>query len=142
MPAKNSSEWFCAVARLSELLKKLKPDLVLLPWRRDPHCDHRASYSLAKQAMQLHPLAMTLEYAIWLDEFGAPEDHPRANEAIRLELDVRLNVLAKKRAIAAHLTQTTRLIEDDPTGFLLSPKTITRLTGPVEYYWQDINAAH
>jgi hypothetical protein len=41
-----------------------------------------------------------------------------------------------------HLTQTTRLISDDPLGFLLSAETIARLTGPEEYYWQSTDAVH
>jgi LmbE family N-acetylglucosaminyl deacetylase len=63
-----------------------------------------------------------------------------SREAIRLELDIRSNLDAKKRAIAMHRTQTTRLIDDDPLGFILSAETIARLTGPTEYYWQSADA--
>jgi LmbE family N-acetylglucosaminyl deacetylase len=142
MPAASSNEWHRAVARLSNVLKKLKPELVVLPWRRDPHCDHRASHALAMQAMRLHPPATILEYAIWLDELGSNEDRPSSREATRLEVDIRSCLEAKKRAIAMHQTQTTRLINDDPSGFLLSSETIARLTGPKEYYWQNTDAIH
>jgi LmbE family N-acetylglucosaminyl deacetylase len=142
MPAVCSNDWTSAVARLSSVLKTFKPDLVLLPWRRDPHCDHRASHALAMQAMRLHQPATILEYTIWLDELGRDEDHPSPREATRFEVDIRTCLEAKKRAIAMHLTQTTRLISDDPLGFLLSAETIARLTGPEEYYWQSTDAVH
>jgi LmbE family N-acetylglucosaminyl deacetylase len=142
MPTPSSNEWYRAVTRLSSVLKTFKPDLALIPWRRDPHCDHRASHALAMQAMRLHPPTTILEYAIWLDELGNDEDRPSPREATRLELDIRSCLEAKKRAIAMHVTQTTRLISDDPFGFLLSAETIARLTGPEEYYWQSTDAVH
>jgi LmbE family N-acetylglucosaminyl deacetylase len=142
MPAERSRDWYRAVARLSDVLRRFKPHLVMLPWRRDPHCDHRASYVLAAHAMRLHPPTMTLEYAIWLDELGSDGDHPMSTEATRVELDIGSNIVAKKRAINMHHTQTTRLIDDDPSGFLLSPKTIARLTGPKEYYWRSADAIY
>jgi LmbE family N-acetylglucosaminyl deacetylase len=140
MPVMSTNDWYRAVSRLSGVLKELKPDLVVVPWRRDPHCDHRASYLLATHAMRLHPPARILEYAIWLDELGRDGDQPLSREAIRLELDIRSNLDAKRRAIAMHRTQTTRLIDDDPSGFILSAETIARLTGPTEYYWQSADA--
>jgi hypothetical protein len=49
-------------------------------------------------------------------------------------------VLANKRAaIAAHETQTTDLIADDPDGFRLTPQTIARLTQSTEVFWRPIN---
>jgi len=142
MPAVCSNDWASAVARLSSVLKTFKPDLVLLPWRRDPHCDHRASHALAMQAMRLQQPTKILEYTIWLYELGRDEYHPSPREATRFEVDIRMCLEAKKRAIAMHLTQTTRLISDDPFGFLLSAETIARLTGPEEYYWQSTDAVH
>ena len=43
---------------------------------------------------------------------------------------------AKRRALAAHVSQMTDLIDDDPTGFRLSPEFIERATGPVERYFE------
>src|ERR1700744_1071354 len=98
MPAEASSAWHCTVAQLSSIVKELKPDLVVLPWRRDPHCDHRASYRLAMQAMRVQPPLAVLEYAIWLDELGSEQDQPLPSEVVRLELDIRSSLDAKKRA--------------------------------------------
>jgi LmbE family N-acetylglucosaminyl deacetylase len=140
MPGPGTPAWDSAVAAVSDILQRFAPELVLLPWRRDPHCDHRASWLLSQHALRrasVHP--DTLEYAIWLDELGDVEDHPKPGEAQLIRLNVG-TVLANKHAgIAAHETQTTDLIADDPDGFRLKPQTIARLTQSTEVFWRPIN---
>ena len=141
MPTAHSADWQSAAARVAALVREFQPDLALLPWRRDPHCDHRASWALAQTAMlgtDTHPL--TLEYAIWLDELGMPGDHPRRDEAEAISFDVGAALSRKRAAIAAHATQTTALIDDDPAGFRLTPATIARLTQPTETFWRPLHA--
>ena len=75
--------------RSQELCDALEPGLVVLPWRRDPHCDHRASWSLGMDAMSAcNRSPDVLEYSIWLDELGEPDDHPEAGEMERISLAV------------------------------------------------------
>ena len=139
MPPCGSPANQSAQAAVVSLLADFRPDLVLMPWRRDPHCDHRDSWALLQQAMaEAGQRPQTLEYAIWLDELGDPEDHPRADEAERIHFDIRAAVAAKRAATAAHLSQTTALIGDDPTAFRLTTETIERLTGPAEVYWRPL----
>jgi LmbE family N-acetylglucosaminyl deacetylase len=136
MPEPDTPAWDVALRSLVTIIVEFQPDVALLPWRRDPHCDHRASWQLANSALHLariHPL--TLEYAIWLDEFGAPEDYPRPEEASRVVYDISGVLSAKQAAIAAHASQTTPLITDDPNGFRLTPATLDRLIRPTETYW-------
>jgi LmbE family N-acetylglucosaminyl deacetylase len=141
MPPRGSSVWQKAVTQVEEVLYQSHPDLLILPWRRDPHCDHRNSWSLMQDALsstQQRPRC--LEYAIWLSELGAAEDWPQVNEAEPVDVDV-TNALARKRhAIAAHRSQTTTLISDDPHGFRLTDASIARLSGHLERYWQTRNA--
>jgi LmbE family N-acetylglucosaminyl deacetylase len=139
MPAPDESAWRRAVAALSDVLRDFAPDLVILPWRRDPHCDHRASWLLAQHALKqafLHP--DVLEYAIWLDEFGKPEDQPRSSEAEVIRVHIGSVVEKKRAAIAEHLSQTTDLIADDPEGFRLTPQTVLRLTQSTEIYLRPL----
>lgn len=139
MPTPGSREHEAALARVARLLAGFPPDVVLLPWRRDPHRDHRDAHALVTAAMtQAGTDATTLEYAVWLDEFGEPEDRPRAEEVEALDVDISDVVDAKRRAVAAHLSQTTDLIADDPDAFRLSPETIARLTGPHERYLRPL----
>jgi LmbE family N-acetylglucosaminyl deacetylase len=143
MPSLHSPLWEIVKKRLSALVQAFLPDLALLPWRRDPHCDHRASWHLAWAAFQnakIFPL--TLEYAIWLDESGQSEDYPGNDEAEAVVIDVSRWLSAKRAAVAAHQTQTTGLIHDDPTGFRLTPGTIARLVQPTETFWWPLHAGY
>ena len=138
MPDPGSHEWRVTLGRVSKLIEAFAPDLLLLPWRRDPHCDHRASWQLLMEATARAAVKPeVLEYAIWLDELGTRDDFPRQGEMIRRIFDVSKVVAAKRLAVAQHLTQTTAMIDDDPNGFRLDATTIARLTGPTETYWQD-----
>ena len=129
MPSAKSTEWRAAVAATAEVVRAFRPDLALLPWRRDPHCDHRASWPLAQAAIRpTKAVPLCLEYAIWLEELGAARDYPRPGEAEQVAIDVSSELICKRAAIAAHRTQTTSLIDDDPNGFRLMPETIDRLT--------------
>ena len=142
MPARGSPAWDKSVAQFAEIITEFNPALALLPWRRDPHCDHRASWRLAKDGLKLADAhAKTLEYPIWLDEFGEEDDRPRDDEARPVVFDVASVLEAKLAAIAAHLTQTTALIDDDPNGFRLTEAVIQRLATPTETYWQAIDEA-
>jgi LmbE family N-acetylglucosaminyl deacetylase len=140
MPSPGTPAWDNGVAAVSDILQRFAPELVLLPWRRDPHCDHRASWLLSQHALRrasVHP--DMLEYAIWLDELGDVEDHPKPGEAELIRLNVGTVLANKRAAIAAHETQTTDLIADDANGFRLTPQTIARLTQSTEVFWRPIN---
>jgi LmbE family N-acetylglucosaminyl deacetylase len=69
-----------------------------------------------------------------------PGDHPRRDEAEAISFDVGAALSRKRAAIAAHATQTTALIDDDPAGFRLTPATIARLTQPTETFWRPLHA--
>ncbi len=137
MPPAGSPLDLGAVDTLTRLMAGFKPDLVLMPWRRDPHCDHRDAWRLTHDALsRTERQVLTLEYAVWLDEIGAPADHPGKDEAERIVFDITPAVDAKRLAVAAHVSQTSDLIHDDPAGFRLKPETIDRLCRPFEIYWR------
>ncbi|RZJ02563.1 MAG: PIG-L family deacetylase [Brevundimonas sp.] len=137
MPAPGSAADRVACDRLAALVRAFDPDLTLLPWRRDPHRDHRDAWRLGRVALAATGSSSgVLEYAVWLDELGAPADRPRPQEADAVVFDVTSGLAAKRAAVAAHLSQTTALIEDDPTGFRLAEATLQRLCGPAERYWR------
>jgi LmbE family N-acetylglucosaminyl deacetylase len=126
-----------AVARIRTLLAALGATTVLLPWRRDPHRDHRATWHLL-QAARVSPAARYLEYPVWLWELGTPDDFPRDGEVGLAGVDVAAFTEARRRAIAAHRSQVTRLIEDDPTAFYLAPELLRYFEGPVELFFEPI----
>lgn len=142
MPAPGTPLHARAVSGLASVLRRLEPNTAFLPWRRDPHRDHRDSWTLfmaASDAAGISPA--TFEYAIWLDELGAPDDHPRSGEMTRCDLRLGARLAAKRRAIDAHRSQRGQVVLDDPRGFRLSEETLRRLIGPVETYWRPCAAA-
>lgn len=139
MPAPGSPERDAAVDALARIVADLSPDLVVLPWRRDPHCDHRDSWHLAHDALRRAGVfPAVLEYAIWLDELGAPADHPLPGEADAVFVRIDAVRDEKRSAVAAHLSQTGALIDDDPDAFRLTATTVDRLTGPCERFWRPL----
>lgn len=139
MPAEGTAAHSQALARIEAILHAWQPDLALVPWRRDPHRDHRDSWRLFDGACDRTGIRPSvLEYAIWLSEFGAPEDHPRTEEMQVVAIDIAQGAGAKREAVNAHLTQTSDVIDDDPDGFRLTRATIDRLVGPVESYWRPV----
>jgi LmbE family N-acetylglucosaminyl deacetylase len=141
MPPPYSRKWESAKDRIESIARRFQPDLALLPWRRDPHCDHRESWNLARMGLRAAGSSpLVLEYAIWLDELGRPEDYPQNDEAESVLVDIAHSVAAKRAAVDAHQTQTTALIDDDPSGFRLTPTTIARLTKPTEAFWWPLHA--
>ncbi len=75
-----------------------------------------------------------LEYLIWLWELGRPDDMPRTNERLVLSVDISPVMAEKKQAIAAHRSQVTRLIDDDPSAFYLSPELLRHFDTPYELF--------
>lgn len=137
MPAPGSASYMHAVSALVAILHDLRPRLVVLPWRRDPHCDHKASWQLTIDALASAGVKPDIfEYAIWLDTFGLPADRPNEGEIEELRLDVTGDLAAKRLALQAHRSQLGQLITDDPSGFVLDDPTIARLTGAEEVFWR------
>jgi len=134
-----------AVGQLVDFLQRQRADTVLVPWRRDPHPDHRATSRLVAAALAAMP-ALTaaarpprrLEYLVWAWERAAPEDLPAAADGVRgFRLDVAAGGAAKQRAIAAHRSQVAPgVFTDDPTGFLLSADMLAHFAGPYEVYFE------
>lgn len=133
VPSENSEGFEDAVKNISKMLSFIMPQSVFLPWRRDPHPDHKAAYQLLKAAETQG--AKMYEYPIWLQELGSAQDVPSAEEATPFRLDIS-SVLAKKQeAISAHRSQTTALITDDPEGFTLSAELLGQFKVPYELFF-------
>lgn len=140
MPKRETVGYKGGLLAAIDTVRTFRPDLALLPWRRDPHCDHRDSWSLFIEAFTLAEFQPDiLEYAIWLDEIGSPDDHPRPGEMERICFDISGVLKEKRVAVDAHVTQTTGLIDDDPDAFRLTSETIDRLVTATECYWRPVS---
>lgn len=134
---RGGAAWDAALEEMAALVAALRPELVLAPWRRDPHRDHRDVHALTVDALRRAGLRpRLLEYPIWLDELGAAVDRPQAGEVWTIRIEIGPWRARKRAAIAAHRSQLGLVVEDDPHGFVLSAGTVDRLAGSEEIYFE------
>lgn len=133
VPSRVSPDFEPAVKNITKVIEMLKPQSIFVPWRRDPHPDHRAAYELIIAANLQN--AKIYEYPIWLQELGESEDSPGDDEVMSFRVDISSVITKKQEAISAHLSQTTDLINDDPDGFMLSPEMLDQFKVPYETFF-------
>lgn len=133
VPHHSDPNFATAVSQCTHYLRKYAPDLLFLPWQKDQHCDHRATWQIAQRCLQQIPTPpKQIIYAVWgTPAAGLPSLPP--NET-GWRLDIRAVQPLKHRAAMAHQSQTTDLIKDDPTGFRLTPAMLNNLIQPWETY--------
>jgi LmbE family N-acetylglucosaminyl deacetylase len=114
-----------------EIAQARGADLMTVTWQHDPHHDHQAAYALARAACNLLPAIRLCAYPIW--GWTLPPDHLLTDDlpqGFRLAVDLP----AKRRAIAAHRSQISRMIDDDPDSFMLSAADLARFDQPYETF--------
>ena len=126
-----------ASERLGALLTDLAPQTVVVPWRRDPHPDHVATWHLAHACRDAVWRWLEVPVCAWHRGDGAA---PRTDEATPWRLDVSSVRDVKARAVAAHVSQTTGLISDSPDGFVLTPDLLAPFERPWELYLDPTDA--
>lgn len=107
--------------KIKNLIEEKEPDSILTPWRRDHHSDHIATTQLVREAAAKKDI-LIVEYPVWLWKKGSINDWPKKGEILPFRLSIDSIRSVKKNAIFKHKSQTTRLISDDPKGFILSPE--------------------
>ena len=126
-------EYQKASALISQYLTNLAPSIIFLPWRKDPHPDHRASWQLfTTEAANLINPPRIIEYPIWDWDVKQRGDFAESVKAWRL--DISSVVELKQQAIAQYRSQISDLINDDPEGFRLTPQMLQNFTKPWEIY--------
>lgn len=122
--------------QLQQLFKSFKPDALFLPWRRDPHPDHRATFKIGLRVLINSGLKLQVfEYPVWLWKNSNIRDWPLKNEIEIVHLDISPWIRKKMDAIFAHQSQTTDLIDDDPEGFILTPFLLEPFLTTHEYFF-------
>lgn len=142
VPAEGQPGFAEAVERLRVFLAETQPATVLVPWRRDPHPDHRASSQLVQAALaQLPASPRRLEYVVWAWERAAPADLPQPADGVRgFRLDIGAALPPKQRAIRAHRSQLAPgIFTDDAEGFLLYPEMLSHFQQPYEAYFEALS---
>ncbi|MGB3672596.1 MAG: PIG-L family deacetylase [Phormidesmis sp.] len=129
-----------AVSQCAQSIRKYSPSLLFVPWQKDQHCDHRATWEIAQHCLQQLPPQQSppsqLVYAIWGSAAAGLPALPPTETGWRL--DIHTVQALKRRAAMAHQSQTTDLIKDDPTGFRLTPTMLNNLIQPWETYLEAL----
>ncbi len=124
-----------AVDRIAAVLAEAGAATLFVTWRRDPHCDHEAADAMARALRRRDPGLKLWSYPIWgwhLDPAAEVDEPPPSG----FRLDIAPWLPAKRAAVAAHASQMTDLIADDPQGFRFDERTIAPFTGPFEYVFE------
>ena len=125
-----SADDAAACARLSGALPE--GALVAAAWGGDPHVDHACGAALVARVARDRPDLKVVWYPIW-GRFAETADLPRL-----FSLVASLEALAaKRRALACHATQMTRLIDDDPDGFVMDAATQLHFLDHPEIFLAD-----
>lgn len=104
-----------ACATIDHLIRP-KTGAIWATWSGDPHVDHVRTAALAAQLHTRHPRLHRYAYPIW-GRFDPQAPVPPADD---LALVTAPHLQHRKaQALAAHASQMTGLIHDDPTGFVM-----------------------
>lgn len=128
-----------AVAQVIALAKGLRT--IVATSGLDLHIDHVSTSLIAREAAWRLGMRL-LVYPVWSWRYLYPEMLPIEPTSVAsppqgMRLDVSANLDLKRRAIMAHRSQTTRLIDDDPEGFMLTPAALSVLLRPYEVFLED-----
>jgi LmbE family N-acetylglucosaminyl deacetylase len=135
VPPADSAAGRAVIVTLRDLIPAADRVAVALPWRRDPHADHRAVSQLVRVALTERPLAQPLEYAVWLGLIGEPDaDEPLPTEGKSIRCDARPWLERKRAAINEHHSQLGRVIHDATDAFVLPAALLERALGPQERF--------
>lgn len=121
-----------AAACIAELARTYGASTILTTWEHDPHADHIAAQAIARAAARL-AAARLVSYPVWGWTLPPRQRLPGAMVA-GARLDIARHLPAKRRAIAAHESQYSGLIADDPRGFRLPASLLSAVDRPFEVF--------
>jgi LmbE family N-acetylglucosaminyl deacetylase len=128
----SGSKFNSIVAEIEYIAREDAAQILCAPWLHDPHCDHRAVQLIARAAARSLS-ARLLSYPVWGWLLG--DDTQLPNTPVEgWRLDIQRYRERKRRAIAAHASQYSDLIDDDPNGFRLPHELLSVIDLPYEVF--------
>lgn len=122
-----------AVARIIEVVRESAIASLFVSWQCDPHCDHEAAAAIAQAVRSKLPSLRLWAYPIWgwhLAPAAWVEQPPPRGARLAIAHEAAL----KRAAIAAHASQMTDLVSDDPDGFRFTDATLAPFLQPFEHF--------
>ncbi|WP_395666077.1 PIG-L deacetylase family protein [Methylocella sp.] len=123
-----------AVARVVAAARDIGASALFATWGFDPHCDHQAVWRIAEAARRALPGLALMSYPVW--GFALPADAEVGTPPQGFRLDVAAVSFKKRRAIAAHRSQLTDMIDNDPPVVILPPQALAPFREPVETFFE------
>jgi LmbE family N-acetylglucosaminyl deacetylase len=125
-----------AIGAIADCVSEVGAGSLFVSWRHDPHCDHEASYQIAREVQRRVGGVRLFEYVVWGHTLPPSAEVDPVRSGFRISID-REAMEKKRRAIAAHRSQTTALIDDDPGGFLFSQIDLAHFDLPYEFFLES-----
>jgi LmbE family N-acetylglucosaminyl deacetylase len=125
-----------AIGTIVDCVREIGAGSLFVSWRHDPHCDHEASYRIAREVQRRAGEIRMFEYVVWGHTLPPSTDVFPMRGGFRLRIDPKAQE-RKRRAIAAHRSQTTALIDDDPSRFLFSQIDLAHFDLPYEFFFES-----
>ncbi len=133
MAPKSGPRFNAAVEEILSVIRRSGAGSLFVTWEKDPHCDHEAAAELAKAVRRMDPAVKLWAYPIWGWHIDADTElNQPSPTAYRLDISQYRD--RKLRAIAAHASQMTDLISDDPNGFRFDETSLAPFLGRYEYF--------
>ena len=122
-----------AIGAIIDCVRNTGAGSLFVSWRHDPHCDHQASYEIARRVQDQVGEVRLFEYVVWGLTLPPSTEVTQFRSGFKIRLDEEAHE-RKRRAIAAHRSQTSNLIEDDPAGFLFAQIDQAHFDRPYEIF--------
>ena len=122
-----------AVDMARDIVASVGARSLFVTWGHDPHCDHEAAARLARELGRQDPTLKLWSYPVW--GWHLPTTHTiSAPPPAGMRLAIGDVLDQKHAAIAAHQSQMTDMIDDDPDGFRFTATTLAPFLRPFEYF--------
>jgi LmbE family N-acetylglucosaminyl deacetylase len=125
-----------AIATIVDWVRELDAGSIFVSWRHDPHCDHQASYRMAREVQRRESEVRLFEYVVWGHTLPPSTEVGPTPGGFRIRLDDE-TLEKKRRAIAAHRSQTSDLIDDDAAGFLFTQIDLAYFDRAYEFFLES-----
>jgi LmbE family N-acetylglucosaminyl deacetylase len=125
-----------AINVIADCVKEIGAGSLFVSWRHDPHCDHEASYRIAREIQRRVGRVKLLEYVVWGHTLPPSTEVDPIRSGFRISIDQKA-MEKKRRAIGAHRSQIAALIDDDPGGFLFSQIDLAHFDRPYEFFLES-----
>jgi LmbE family N-acetylglucosaminyl deacetylase len=125
-----------AIGAIVDCVRESGARSLFVSWRQDPHCDHEASYRITREVQKRVGEVRLFEYVVWGHTLPPSTEVDPIRSGFRIRIDPE-GLEKKHRAIAAHRSQTTDLIDDDPDGFRLTQSDLARFDLQYEFFFES-----